>query len=55
VEESRRNKSKRREKNREGVEMIDNIRKKKKRKYAESNERKKVFCLWRFWVYCLTL
>lgn len=55
MEKSRRDESKRREKGIEEVEMIRNMGKKKREEQAKSDKREKVFCLWRFWVYYLSL
>jgi len=45
VEESRRDEITRREKSGKEVEIARDVGKEKRRKYAESNGREKVFCL----------
>ena len=55
MEKSRGDENKRRKKSREGVETTRDVRKKKRREYIENNGEEKVFCLWRFWAYCLLL
>ena len=52
MEKSRRNENMRGEKSRERIEATRNMGKKKRREETESNRRKKMFCLWRFWAYC---
>jgi len=43
----------RREKSRKRMEKAGEIKKKERRKEADSNGREKMFCLWRVWAYGL--
>ena len=53
--ELKKNEDKRRKKNREEVKTIESMEKKERTKQRNSDIGKKVFCLWRFWIYCLLL
>jgi len=55
VEISKGNKNKRRKKDRKGVEIASSIGKKKRDKQGKSDDGEKVFCLQKFWAYCLLL
>ena len=53
--ELKKNEDKRRKKNREEVKTIESMEKKERTKQRNSDVGKKVFCLWKFWIYCLLL
>ena len=51
MEKSRRDENKRRKKSREEVEMIGDMREKKRKKQRNSDIREEMFWLWRLWAY----
>jgi len=54
-EKMKRNEGERRNKNRKGVKITEDMRKKERKKQRDNNVGQEVFCLWKLWIYHLSL